>query len=299
MADDTYKKSSNREGQTSVPINYNEPWEQVNSSATAWNNFIAGLGLRMQHWAYSPYVIGATDTGSLRNYDEQRVKKSDSNTIYDNNGIYKYMGDVYVIWQGNSKKDTQLPPGYYPDSSATITLNRHYIDTTEIVGMSEFDKLILVLRPEDNPLEYASVNWEQYQHDPTGIDRLMFHLVKVDQLSDANGVDYFQGKDYIIEQGNIKWVQGGNRPGLDNASGEGMIMSVRYRYIPSFYVKYAAHELRSHATINPNTGMKSAVRGPMTASIQIDWVFLQALKNQENGGDSSKNAPTGGNTGPR
>ena len=127
----------------------------------------------------------------------------------------------------------------------------------------------------------------------------MFHLVKVDQLSDANGVDYFQGKDYIIEQGNIKWVQGGNRPGLDNASGEGMIMSVRYRYIPSFYVKYAAHELRSHATINPNTGMKSAVRGPMTASIQIDWVFLQALKNQENGGDSSKNAPTGGNTGPR
>lgn len=294
MSDD-----SNRDGQVGVNINYSDPWEQVNSSTTAWNNFIAGLGLRFQHWAFSPYVIGATDTGSLRNYDDQRVRKSNDKVIYDNNGMYRYMGDIFVIWQGNSKKDTQLPAGYYPDSNATVTLNRHYIDTKTIVGLSEFDKFILVLRPEDNPLEYASVNWEQVKHNPTGIDRVMFHVVKVDSLSDANGVDYAEGVDYRISNGNIEWIQGGSRPGFDNASSEGVVMSIRYRYIPSFYVKYAAHELRSHATFDQATGLKRAVRGPMQASLQIDWVFLQALKNQESNGDSSKNAATGGNTGPR
>jgi len=296
---DSFQSSSNRDGQKPIDIKYNDPWEQVNSSATAWNNFVAGLGLRFQHWAFTPYVLGATDTGSLRNYDEQRVKKSDDKTVYDNNGMYRYMGDVFVIWQSNSKREAQLPPGYYPDSIATITLNRHYIDTTEIIGLSEYDKFILVLRPEDDPLEFATVNWEGYQHNPTGIDRLMFKAVRVDYISDANGVEYIDGKDFVVSEGNIKWLPNGTRPGFDNASSEGVIMSVRYRYIPSFYIKNATHELRSHSTVNPNTGTKTAVRMPMTASVQIDWVFLQSLKNQEKGGDSSKNVGTGGNMGSR
>ena len=294
---DNFKGSSSRKGQTAVPIGYNQPWEQVKSSAPAWNDFISGLGMRMQHWAFLPYVIGATDTGSIRNYDEQRVKKANDKFVYDNNGMYKYMGDVHVIWQSNSKQHTQIPPGYYPDSTATLTINRNYIDTNELVAISEFDKMIPVI--EGDPLEYASVNWEQLKHNPTGIDRAMFHMVKVDHLSDANGVDYVVNQDFVIEEGNIKWLQGGNRPGFDNLSNEGMVLSVRYRYIPSFYIKYAAHELRSHVTINPNTGEQSPVRGPMTAAVQIDWVFLQSLKNQENGGDSTPNFGTGGNTGPR
>lgn len=292
-----FKGSSNRKGQVPVDVKYNEPWEQVNSKPTAWNDFISGIGLRMQHWAYAPYVVGATDTGSIRNYDEQTVKKQDDKFAYDNNGMYRYMGDVYVIWQGNSKNLTQLPAGYYPDSNATVTINRNYIDTNTVVGLSEFDKLVPVI--DGDPIEFASVNWEQLQHNPTGIDRAMFRIIKVDFVTDANGTEYFENKDFAIEDGNIKWLQGGNRPGFDNLSGEGVILSIRYRYVPSFYVKYAAHELRSHAQINPNTGVKSAVRGPMSASLQIDWVFLQALKNQETSGDSTRNAGDGGNTGPR
>lgn len=298
MSED-FKSSSNRNGQVSVPINYNQPWEQVNSKATAWNDFISGLGMRMQHWAYMPYVIGATDTGSLRNYDEQKINKKNDKFIYDNNGMYKYMGDVYVIWQGNQKGLVQMPAGYYPNSSATITINRNYIDTTTIVGISEFDKFVPVIPTNEDPLEYASVNWEQLKHNPTGIDRCMFHVVHVDTLMDANGTEYIKGKDFTIEEGNVKWLSGGNRPGFDNLSGEGMVLSIRYHYIPSFYVQHAAHELRSHATIDPTTGEKKLLRGPMTAQIQIDWVFLQALKNQETNGDSATNAGTGGNTGPR
>lgn len=295
----TPKSSSNRVGQIDVINKYNDPWEQVSSDSLAWNDFISGLGMRMAHWAYAPYVVGATSTGSLRNYDEQTVDKKNDNLLYDNNGIYRYMGDVFIIWQGNSKNLRQLPTGYYPDSVATVTINRHYINTTTIVGLSEFDKLIPVLGPDENPLEYASVNWEQVQHNPTGIDRLMFKAVTVDFISDSNGIDYIQNQDYIIEDGNIKWLPTGNQPGIDNLSGDGVIMSVRYKYVPGFYIKHAAHELRSHATIDPMTGEKRSTRLPMTAAIQMDYIFLQSLKNQESSGDSSANAGTGGNTGIR
>jgi hypothetical protein len=251
----------------------------------------------MAHWVFVPYVIGASDTGAIRNYDEQTVKKTNDADIYDNNGKYIYKGDVYVIWQGNSKRQVQLPPGYYPDSSATVTINRHYINTETIVGISEFDKLVPIV--EGDPLEYASVQWEQLKTNNGLFDRAMYKIVQVDHLSDANGVDYNQGSDFTIEDGNIKWLSGGNRPGIDNNSGEGVIMALRYRYVPSFYVKHAAHELRSHPTIDPVTGDKRMIRGPMQASIQVDWVFNQALKNQEQSGDTTVNAGTGGNIGSR
>lgn len=299
MADDKYKGSSNRQGQIPSNITYSQPWEQVNDSSLATNQFISGLGLRMKHYIFTPYVIGATQTGSLRNYDDQAVQKKDDKFFYDNNGMYLYVGDVNVIWSSNSKKLSELPSGYYPDSTASVTINRNYIDTNEIVAMSEFDKLVLVLDPSENPLEYATVQWEQIKHNPTGIDRLMFQAVKIDHLSDANGINYRIGVDFNLVNGNIEWIQGAKRPGFDNLSSEGVVMSIRYRYIPSFYIKYTAHELRSHPTIDPNTGIKRAIRGPMSAAIQIDWVFLQSLKNQEKDGDSSRNAGTGGNTGPK
>ncbi len=296
---DSFKGSSTRKNQNNVNITYNEPWDQVNSQPTAWNDFISGLGMRMAHYAFVPYVIGATEVSSLRDYDEQKVDKKNDGFVYDNNGMYRYVGDVYVAWQGNSKNLNQMPAGYYPNSSATITINRNYIDSEKIVGIAEFDKLVPVLGPNENPLEYATVGFEQLKHNPTGIDRCMFHIVSMDVIVDSNGVEYTQNKDFVIEEGNIKWLNTGNRPGFDNASNEGVILGVRYHYVPSFYVQAAAHELRSHAQIDPSTGEKRMIRGPMTAMVQVDFIFLQALKNQETNGDSALNSGTGGNTGSR
>lgn len=296
MSDD-FKKSSDRQDQKVIPIEYDKPWQQVSSDPYAVNNFISGLGLKMQHWAYTPYIIGATNTGNIRNYNEQVVKKPNDEFLYDNNGVYKYMGDVHVIWQSNNKQLVQMPLGYYPESSATVTINRCYIGTNKIVGLSEFDKLVPVI--ETDPIEYASVNWEQINHNPSGIDRTMFKIVKVDVIVDANGIEYEEGIDYIIEKGDIKWLPQGKRPGFDNLSGEGVVLAIRYRYIPSFYIKYAAHELRSHVQIDKITGLPKPIRGPMTALVQIDWVFLQSLKNQEKDGDTAKNFGDGGNLGPR
>lgn len=298
MAKRGWKSSSNRIGQNSVPVQYNSPWDAVKSDALAWNDFISGLGMRMQHWSYIPYVLGASDVGMLRFYESTPVPPSQTNNfIYDNNGIYKYEGDVFVIWQSNSKQLTMMPAGYYPQSNGMVTINRHYIDSERIVGLSEFDKLIPVINGD--PLEYASVNWEKIQHNPTGIDRLMFQAVLVEHLIDANGVQYTQNIDFVLDNGYIKWLNGGKRPGLDPNTGIGMIYAIRYRYVPSFYIKYAAHELRSHATLDPNTGETKMIRGPMTAMVQIDWVFLQSISDQQSSQYGARMAGDGGNTGPR
>lgn len=293
-----WKRSSIKTDQNQVPIEYHQPWDQVQSDALAWNHFIAGLGLKMQHWAYMPYVIGASEAGSLRHYDGKDVPVVPSrNWLYDNNGLYQYQGDVYVIFSSNSKSLSMMPAGYYPNSMAFVTINRHYINSDRIVALSEFDKLVPIV--EEDPLEYASVNWEKVQHNPTGYDRLMFKAVKVDALIDAAGIEYRQGLDFVLEDGFIKWLSSGRRPGFDNLSGLGAVYAIRYRYIPSFYIKYAAHELRSHATIDPETGASKPVRGPMAAAIQIDWVFLQSLSEEAQSMDSAYLAPDGGNTGPR
>lgn len=293
-----WKASSQREGQLNTELQYNEPWDQVNSDALAWNHFIAGLGIKMQHWSFVPYVFGVNEVGGLRKYDAVDFPISnDPNMIFDNNGIYRYEGDVYVIWQGNSKDLRTLPAGYYPESHATVTINRHYVNTTKLVALSEFDKLIPII--QGDPLEYASVNWESVQHNPTGYDRLSFQAVHVDYLIDANGRFYQPNKDFKLENGFIKWIDGGMRPGFDNDSDEGVIYAIRYRYVPSFYIRYAAHELRSHATIDPNTGEKKPIRGPLTAAIQIDWVFLQSTAEGSPAPHSARKVADGGNTGPR
>ncbi|MEM4360432.1 MAG: hypothetical protein QXT45_07890, partial [Candidatus Bilamarchaeaceae archaeon] len=179
MAKTKWRKSSTRNEPNSVPIEYNQPWDQVKSDALAWNHFISGLGLKMQHWAYMPYVLGAAEAGSLRHYEGGDVPALPSrNWRYDNNGIYQYQGDVYVIFQSNSKNLAAMPAGYFPNSNAVVTINRHYFNSERIVALSEFDKLVPIV--EGDPLEYASVNWEKIQHNPIGYDRLMFQAVHVD-----------------------------------------------------------------------------------------------------------------------
>lgn len=296
-----WRQSSKRDGQIRAPIDYGANWEQVSSDALAWNNFISGLGIRMQHWSFIPDVFGAVDVGVLRKYDSNLIVSNNPNMFIDNNGIYKYEGDVYVIFQNNNKNHVTMPAGYFPDSTAIVTVNRHYIDTTKIVGLSEFDKLIPVVNGD--PLEYASVNWEKINHNPSGYDRLMFKAVKIEHIIDASGVEYEFNVDYTLENGYVKWLPQGKRPGFDNNSSHGVVYAIRYRYIPSFYIKYAAHELRSHATIDPVTGEVKPIRGPMTAAIQIDWVFLQSLSGVQNSNVNieylARLAPDGGNTGPR
>ena len=292
-----FKKSSNKNGQIQHNIKYANPWVQVGDQATAYNHFIAGLGIKMQHWAYVPNIIGMPKSGGIRNYNDIMTHNPNDKFVKGTNGMYKYMGDVFVIWQGNSKELAQLAPGYYPNSSALVTINRNYIDTDILVGISEFDKLVPII--DSDPIEFSSVQWEVIEHNPTGIDRTDFKIVKVDILVDSNGIEYTEGKDYIVEDGVIKWLQGGQRPGFDNYTGKGAVYSIRYRYVPSFYVKHAVHELRAHAQFNPNFNKVVATRGPISAAVQIDWVFLQSLKEEENDGNSSRHFGDGGNTGPR
>jgi hypothetical protein len=106
-----FKGSSTREGQIIAQNQYNDPFEVVGSDSLAWNDFVSGLGMKMAHWVFVPYVIGASDTGAIRNYDEQTVKKTNDADIYVNTFIkvtYMLFGRVtpnakYSYLQGTTR----------------------------------------------------------------------------------------------------------------------------------------------------------------------------------------------------
>jgi hypothetical protein len=286
--------NSSQPGAIDIVNDLGSPWPQVRDDINAYSQLTANMGIVFQHWMCIPYVIGSSDDGGIRDYDEQKVEL-DNGLVYDNNFVYKYVGDVYGIFSSNSKDFKQLPAGYYTDSTAYVTFNKFYKESDKKVSLAEFDKLIPCVSAD----EFWTVNFQKMHHNPTGIDRLQFKATEIEIIMDSTGRIFNQGTDYCLENGYVKWLSSGNQPGIDNSTGKGRVIAVRYKYKPAYYVKNMIHDIRAHATIDPESGDVKVQRGPIMASIQLDWVFLDSLSDKDNAPDASLEAPRGNNTGPR
>lgn len=282
---------SSQPGALDIPIDFGSPWPAVRDDMQAYGQFIANLGLVFQHWMAIPYVIGDEEGGGIRQYDERNVE-SKHGLIYDNGYIYKYVGEVYGIFQGNTKDLKQLPAGYYADSVAYVSFNKFYKGSNKKASFAEFDKLI----PCGNCHELWTVNFEKITHNPAGFDKLQYLASEIEFVMDNRGVIYNEGVDYMLENGGIQWLQSGDQPGISPVTQKGRIVAVRYKYKPYFYVKQMLHELRVHATFDENGEVK-VQRGPTQCAVQVDWVFRDSLK--EGAPDAKMVAEDTPNVGPR
>ncbi len=289
-----WKPSSDVGAQNAVIDMMGRPWTSVRDDLDAYNAFIANLGLAFKHYIAIPYVIGASETGSLRDYDEAKVEL-DNGMIVENGFMYKYVGDVFGIFQGNSSNLVQIPAGFYNHATAYVTFNKYYRGTDKQVSLSRFDKLV----PIDPPSEFKVVNWQKVEHNPTGIDRLQFKIDQIDYVGDSTGREYILGTDFVIDNGYIKWLPTGSRPGIDPQSQAGRVMSVRYTYRPLYYVNQLMHAVRAHATIDQVTGEVRVQAAPLQAVIQLDFVFLDSIKDGSFVDEAARDNSNTPNTGPR
>lgn len=306
------KKESDRTQHENILMDYNSPWDSVLPNNSATNNFISGLGIIFNHYKAIPNPVYEANIGDMRRTFPEEFNQDPNNPQFDfveDGFLYKYAGQVWGIMQGNNKRFADLAGSLYAKAGAFVTFNRYYRGTDEYASFAEYDKLI----PCVSGKEFFSVNWEKLTSNNTGINRLQFPACEVEYLVDNRGVEYFANKDFALENGYIKWLSlsNSNRPGIDPATGRGRVVSIRYKYKPTFYVQFLAHDMRIHATLNEMGELVNGLEtlpdgsiqyksGPPAVNIVADFVFLDRRTNEPDQVDSQlETQEDGDNVGPR
>jgi hypothetical protein len=294
-------------------MNFGDPWDSIIPNNDSTNLFIAGLGIIFNHYVAIPNPIYESNLGDLRRIfpeDDTTFNLDKRFDFIENGFLYKYTGQVWGIFQGNNKQFREIASGLYSSSGALITFNRYYRGSDKYASFAEYDKLIPCISGKD----FFSVNWEKTQVSQTGINRLQFPACEIEYVIDSTGKFYYEGQDFKLENGHIKWIsiKGADRPGIDPLSGKSRIISVRYKYKPTFYVKSLAHDIRMHASFDsqgePQYPLSTTPEGdivykpgPSSVNIVADYIFLDRRTANEDRVDAQieDDNSDNGNIGPR
>jgi hypothetical protein len=158
----------------------------------------------MLHYRSMRCPVGMTDA------DDVMRRPHEHHADCSNGFVYTQAGTVTCSFLGNGKDSpssrttaasTGHGPGHVPPHL------RRQADYTP-VQMCQFDRLYL---KEES---ITVVNWHTFAAHVTGIDRLQFPVVHVQDLMDANGNRYTEGLDFAVRGGQINWTDG-HGPGID------------------------------------------------------------------------------------
>lgn len=272
---------ASRGGYNDVPNIFSQ--DEVHFDANAFDNFIEDHGTLFKHYKAIPCTGGDIDKGSMRSTHLDHTCS---------NGFYYKEGRCFLgVFDNNQTKKHYKAEGIIDSSMTTLHVPRYYIGTSR----EPCDHIFFY---QDDRLELADETivvpkWEKLECSPTGIDRPMFPISRVEYVVDSFGNEYLQGVDFNILNGNIQWLTD-HRPQFNQAQGTGGIYSIRYLYRPAWYIAVVLHEIRLVNTFDPATGEKRQIRYPQLLFLQREIYFLDQL-NRLNG-DSAKEgiAPSSG-----
>lgn len=241
----------------------------------AFDNAIEDQGIPLVHYRALPCPVGLLDMNDPR-------KAHTDHSGCSNGFLYKKAGVVSCIFMGQNTRNQQVDNGMMLQGTARVTPNRFYtvpndgqspvVPHGEEVILSPFDRLYL------DDVEAYAINWQLFEHNESGLDRLQYPVLKVEHLVDADGKEYVEGTDFAVDQnGQIKWID--ERPGYEIADTgpRGKVCSIRYRFKPFWYVKYLEHEIRVAKTAEA-FGARETTRMPFAAVIQREIQFENEQK---------------------
>lgn len=263
------------------------PSEAVSLDPDAYDELIRNQGVTMLHYRSMRCPVGMSDPDDLRRPHEHHADCS-------NGFLYTLSGAVTVAFLGNSKEERFADVGRLDSAGAEILIPRFYDDKDATpVELAQFDRIYLA----DESV--TVVNWQTFATHASGIDRLQFPAVRVQDLVDSRGTRYAPGLDFEIRGGQIHWL-GQSQPGIDPDTGKGVVCSARYTYRPFWYVARMPHEIRL-AQVEDDTG-RHVVRMPQQAAIQREMWFEKEQRDAEAPHPDSprqKPGPADGGFGPR
>lgn len=244
-------------------------------------------GIRFKHWRAMRCPVGLIDK-----FDQR--KPHDDHEGCSNGFIFTEAGTITCIFTSNNNTERDLDAGLVDGSAATLSIPRHYDGTDIPVSIAHFDRLY------HTDVDMVVPNWQSFEHHITGIDKLNFPVCRVWELVDSSGRRYQPDVDFVIKHGNIVWV--GDRPGIDPGTRKGAICSVRYDYIPYYFVKNVMHEIRVIRQTGSEESPYVAERAPQTIYVAREYIFEKESNDmQAKNIDSPRqiSGPVSGSFGPR
>jgi hypothetical protein len=243
--------------------------------------FVNSLGIDIMHYRAIPSPIGQNDRGSWRRNDGV-------DTISSNGMIYRYAGTFTATLTTNTREEKRGPSGVIDPSEARLVMQRFYNanggqDNGDRIYLAPGDRIYIA-----DPNADVNVANSQKMDYEEGVDNVpMFPIVKLqDAIVDSRNIQYNPNTDYAITpDGNIRWLPGGQNPGIDPLTGKGRIYSIVYLYRAFYYVVALPHEIRITAVTAGN--VRSPARMPMHAVIMREYIFY----NQNKGNKTNQNVP--------
>lgn len=237
------------------------------------DNFINSLGVDFVHYKAVPSPIGLKDRGDYRRPDAL-------DTISSNGMLYIKAGCFTAAMVDNSKKNSYSDGGLIDPSTSRLILPRFYNkgedqSNGERIYMVPGDRVYIADKDADDLVS----NYQRMEYNVNGrIDIPMFPIKKIEFIQDSRGIIYNEGYDFKINcDGNIEWLEGGNRPGVDPETKQGRVYSIRYQYKAHWYVVDIPKEVR--LTNITKDGVRAPERMPYHVVIQREYIY----RNKNNG----------------
>lgn len=260
----------------------------ISFDADAFDALLRGQGVKLVHYRAMRCPVGMIDLDDNRRPHPDHVGCT-------NGFVYTKVGTITALFTGNSKHKNIEDIGWWDGSTVQVSFPRSYdqcddCDAVEFF-VAPFDRFYL---HEENIMVPT---WQLFLHNETGLDRLKYPVVKVEDLMDARGDRYAQDTDFTIALGGqLKWgtrqptpeLQVGPgllppSPDLDftgltpvSSSGNptrGAVCSVRYLYRPFWYVGQLVHEIRV-SQIGQFNGPNKLTRMPQAAVLHREYVSM-------------------------
>lgn len=273
------------------------PAVAIDFDVEAFDSAIRSQGVKLVHYKALRCPVGMTDLGDNRRPHEDHSGCS-------NGFLYKKAGHVTGLLIGNGNDPQLRDIGFIDGASFTSTFPRHYDDTCEpskAFYMAPYDRFYL----DEEAITVPT--WQLVKANESGLDKLAFPAVDVEELVDARGDSYEEGRDFRICEGQILWLPNGRRPMTDLETGRGSIFSIRYHYRPFWYVARLLHEIRVTQVGNPMTNERKLVRMQQQCLLHREFLFLNESnddmardpRNPDKPSPRQQQAPEDGGFGPR
>jgi hypothetical protein len=253
------------EGQQIDAIDRNIDFVQESFDLGRLDNFVTGLGVDYMHYKAIPSPIGQNDRGDYRRNDGV-------DTITSNGMIYKCAGIFTATMTDNSRDRKLGEAGVLDPSESKLVMPRFYNNTGLADGariyLSPGDRIYVA----DPNADVLVSNPQKMDYEP-GVDNVpMFPIVELEfPIVDSRNIEYMQGVDFCIHDGNIRWISGGKNPGIDPATGKGRIYSIRYLYRSYWYITVLLKEVR--VTNVTTDGVRAPERMPYHAIAVREYMY--------------------------
>lgn len=265
------------------------PLTQHNFNLIFDDAFVTGQGIDYAHYKCVPSPIGLKDRGDYR--------RDGLDTITSNGMIYVCSGTFTGCETDNTTDKKRTDGGIMDPSVSRLILPRFYNKTKSVAGSvntaPQDDGDRIYMAPGDrlyvsDPKANVSVSNYQKMTYEDGPNVPMFPIIQLEvPIIDSRNIQYIQNLDYCITtEGNIKWLPGGKRPGVDPETGNGRVYSVRYLYKAFHYVVSIPKEVRM--TNITNGGVRSPERLAYYAVIQREYIYHSINRGDISNQSSSK-----------